>query len=146
MKGSKNFSDIFIKFLNKRQQEINQQLKESEKKFKLQQEEKKQFIENAEKEFFNKMDKKKKHLDETGEKILSRIEENRIKIEVKDENNNYKQIKISGLEDILSGVDVSLNPKAKNVKNNLIKLETLIQEAGFTVVERTGNTIKIDVK
>ncbi|MCL2721233.1 MAG: hypothetical protein FWD47_07840 [Treponema sp.] len=146
MKDKNNFGSLIIQFLNKRQQIINQQLKDSEEKFKKQQEEKRQFIENAEKKYFQKMDNNKKYLDETSDRILLQIEENRIKIEAKDENNNYKQVKISGLEDILSGVDVSLNPKAKNLKNNLIKLETLIQQAGFTVVERTGNTIKIDVK
>ena len=147
MKDINDLGSLIIKFLDERQQLLRQQLKESEHLYNRQQEEKKLFIENSEKKFLQRMDEKRKYLDETSQKLLLQMEENRIKIEIKDGiTNRLDQIDIKGLYDILSSVDVSLNPDLKDINNYLNKLETLIQEGGFTILERSGNTIKIDVK
>ena len=69
------------KTLHERQQSINRQMDESEKKYYQKLQENKRILEESEKRFFDQLIDKKRHLDETEEQYAKRMEENRILFE-----------------------------------------------------------------
>ena len=148
------FSDKVWAALDKKQQIINQQLEEVEKKYLLQQEQKRRLIEKAENDFFRRMEEKQRQVDESSGRTLRRIEDNRVKTHIEEEAVPEEDIIQNGRSTgknarkkrrVLSSVDVVLNPNMIDIKNQLERLESLIREAGFTIVESSGNVIKIDI-
>ena len=69
------------KALHERQQSINRQMDESEKKYYHRLQENKRVLEESERKFFDQLNDKRRHLDETEEQYLRRMEENRILFE-----------------------------------------------------------------
>jgi len=69
------------KALHEKQQSINKQMSEGEKKYYQRLEENRRILEESERRFFDQLYDKKRHLDETEEQYAKRMEENRILFE-----------------------------------------------------------------
>jgi len=72
----KFFTDLF-----ERQESINKQMDEGERKYFQRLEESKRIFEESEKKFFDRLEEKKRHLDETELEYYRRLEANRILLE-----------------------------------------------------------------
>ena len=79
-----------------KQQSINRQMDESEKKYFQRVEESKRLLEKTGKKFFYRLDEKKRHLDETETELYRKLEANRILFEStldKEEQETAKRLK-----------------------------------------------------
>ena len=69
------------KALHEKQQSINKQMDEGEKKYYQRLQDNKRILDESERKFFDQLSDKKRHLDETEEEYSRRMEENRILFE-----------------------------------------------------------------
>jgi hypothetical protein len=142
--SDKLFQKIWLAFNNK-QQLLNRQLEESERKFKQQQEEKKYLSGKVEKKFLQNMDKSQKQIKKTSDKFFQQLEKNRIKPEIVEEVKTRLDLLGNGkTDDYILELDIE-NPKQEDIEHQIDKLQILIQDAGFSILERSGKTIKIDL-
>jgi len=142
------FSEKVLAALDKKQQLINQQLEEIEKRYLLNEEEKKRLINKAENDFLCKMEKNQKQTDETSQRILQRFEDSRIKPQIDEDNIPEGKIipgerKTRKKRNSSSGIDIVLDPRISDFKSQLARLESVILEAGFTIIESSNNCIKV---
>jgi len=115
--------------ISERQQSINRQMDEGEKKYFQRMEESKRILEESEKKFFDRLEEKKKHLDETESEFYQRLEANRILFE----NARYKEEQETGKRSkkkLLHNIEISDHP----VYSAIIKLFT---ERGYKIDEET---------
>ena len=86
----------FFTTLYERQESINKQMDEGEKKYFQRLEESKRILEESERKFFDRLEEKKRHLDETEIEFYRRLEANRILFESirgKEEQEAAKRLK-----------------------------------------------------
>jgi len=148
---SDDFIDRLWAVIEERQDSINKQLSESERKFILRQEEGKRIIEISERKFFQRIDKRNLAIKELDQKILKQLEENRPKIdseaEARDKKAERKRKRRSKNElcDII--IEVTFSPEQKKNKDifisHIYRLKAVLQEAGYKITDQEDNIIKI---
>jgi len=140
--------------INKRKQQIDTQLTESERKYNLRQEQGRLIIESSERKFLQQIDNKNLSIKELDERILGLLEERRIKNEIEPEeektakkSRNKRKVTESELCDFLIMVNFSEAQKQKKevIVNQINKLVQLMLDAGFKITEQSGNKIQIEI-
>ncbi|MCL2412327.1 MAG: hypothetical protein FWC97_11870 [Treponema sp.] len=140
---------LFKKILStfaKKQELLNRQSEESAKKYWQKHQEKNNINEKAEKDFFRKMEEKKRQIDETSDRFLQKLEKNKVKQDSYIEHDIKHDSEHEAAPEAASEVEIIINQKRKNVERHVAALESLIHQAGFVVVKRDGNSIKIDLR
>jgi hypothetical protein len=148
---SDEFVDKIWSIIYEKQESINQQMEESERKYNLQLEENKNLIEESEKKFFLRMEEKSRHLVEVDSKINKQLEENRTKPheEPQEEDKKAGRVKLKNFFNKRKKnnyyIEIEVSPKAdiKDTENSIARLQTLMKDAGFNIVDQSGNTMKI---
>jgi hypothetical protein len=142
--SDKLFQKIRFTFNNK-QELLNRQLEESERKFKQQQEEKENIDRKAEEKFLQNMDKNQKQIEKISDKFFQQLEKNRIKPEIIEEVKTRLDLLGDGkTDDYILEIDIE-NHKQEDIEHQIDKLQILIQDAGFSILERSDKKIKIDL-
>jgi hypothetical protein len=151
--GDEFFQKIWHSF-NKKQELLNRQLEESDKKYKRQQEEKELLNENAEKKFLKNLDDKKRQQDKISEKYLLDYEKNRIKPDKEAEDSptqidadtiDSKKVNKSKSKNIDITDPQITDTQKEELDYRFTMLKALIQEAGFKIVRRSGKNVTIDL-
>ncbi|MCL2176015.1 MAG: hypothetical protein FWB73_08230 [Treponema sp.] len=137
--------------LEERQESINKQLSESERKFILRQEEGRRLIELSEQKFFQRINRKNTEIKDIDQKILKHLEENRPRIDGETWTNGKKTNKQKSrrskyeLCDIIIEVNFSAEQKQKKdvFISQIYRLKAVLQEAGYKITGQEDNIIKI---
>ena len=140
--------------LEERQESINKQLSESERKFILRQEEGRRLIELSEQKFFQRINRKNTEIKDIDQKILKHLEENRPRIEGETENRGKKTDKQKGRRskreacDIVIEVNFSAEQKQSRdiFISHIYRLKAVLQEAGYKITGQEDNIIKISAE
>jgi len=133
-----------------KQHSIDQQMEEAEKKYNQKQNEKKHLIDEAGNDFSRRMAEKQRQMNESSERFLQQIRANSIEPQTDKEITSEEEItpnikRSKKKRRVSSSIDIVANPSIRDIDSRLARLESLILEAGFTIIESSENTIKIDI-
>ena len=144
---SSTFISKLLQAFNKRQHEINRQMEECDKKFQQKLVMENQLVEKVEKEFFLNRDEKLRQTENINSKILLNFDNYRAKDEESKKTGSRSRLEKNGTEvESLDEVEIVISTNRRDFENNVEKLQTLIKEAGFSIVEQSGNCIKVALR
>jgi len=147
--GTQLFQRIWDSIL-KKQDSINKQLEESEKRLFRQMEEDRRLTKLSEEKFFRQLEDKNRQLEVIDLRINKQLKENRIKENEPDYNegttgkkSRRSKNKKHELPDGSFEISIIVKPRQDDIENQITKLMTLIYESGFDIIDHSENKIEI---